>query len=56
MNPACCHFIEHLEKQGTDFSRLILAGYWPIKSEVDPRPLHRSNSITRWTFSLTRRP
>ncbi|WP_142416109.1 5-formyltetrahydrofolate cyclo-ligase [Bartonella massiliensis] len=36
---ACCHFIEHLEKQGTDFSRLILAGYWPIKSEIDPRPL-----------------
>ncbi|MBB4076243.1 5-formyltetrahydrofolate cyclo-ligase [Bartonella fuyuanensis] len=36
---ACCHFIEYLEKKGTDFSRLILAGYWPIKSEIDPRPL-----------------
>lgn len=36
---ACCHFIEYLEKKGTDFPRLILAGYWPIKSEIDPRPL-----------------
>ncbi|WP_375608207.1 MULTISPECIES: 5-formyltetrahydrofolate cyclo-ligase [unclassified Bartonella] len=36
---ACCHVIESLEKKGTDFSRLILAGYWPIKSEIDPRPL-----------------
>ncbi len=36
---ACCHFIEYLEKKGTDFSCLILAGYWPIKSEIDPRPL-----------------
>ncbi|WP_039758284.1 5-formyltetrahydrofolate cyclo-ligase [Bartonella queenslandensis] len=36
---ACWHFIETLEKKGTDFSRLILAGYWPIKSEIDPRPL-----------------
>ncbi|PIT68488.1 5-formyltetrahydrofolate cyclo-ligase [Bartonella tribocorum] len=36
---ACHHFIETLEKKGTDFSRLILAGYWPIKSEIDPRPL-----------------
>ncbi len=36
---ACCHFMEYLEKKGTDFSRLILAGYWPIRSEIDPRPL-----------------
>ncbi|PIT69145.1 5-formyltetrahydrofolate cyclo-ligase [Bartonella tribocorum] len=36
---ACCHFMEYLEKRGTDFSRLILAGTWPIKSEIDPRPL-----------------
>ncbi|WP_139412356.1 5-formyltetrahydrofolate cyclo-ligase [Bartonella mastomydis] len=36
---ACQHFLEVLEKKGTDFSRLILAGYWPIKSEIDPRPL-----------------
>ncbi|WP_375666374.1 5-formyltetrahydrofolate cyclo-ligase [Bartonella sp. TT121SHDZB] len=36
---ACCHVIEYLEQKGTDFSRLILAGYWPIKSEIDPRPL-----------------
>ncbi|WP_212112925.1 5-formyltetrahydrofolate cyclo-ligase [Bartonella queenslandensis] len=36
---ACCHFIEYLEKNETNFSRLILAGYWPIKSEIDPRAL-----------------
>ncbi|WP_345119176.1 5-formyltetrahydrofolate cyclo-ligase [Bartonella pachyuromydis] len=36
---ACTHLIRHLEEQGEDFSRLILAGYWPIKSEIDPRPL-----------------
>ncbi|UNF38502.1 5-formyltetrahydrofolate cyclo-ligase [Bartonella krasnovii] len=36
---ACRHFLEAFEKKGTDFSRLILAGYWPIKSEIDPRPL-----------------
>ncbi|EJF87835.1 5-formyltetrahydrofolate cyclo-ligase [Bartonella rattimassiliensis] len=41
---ACDHFIKYLEKTGTDFSRLILAGYWPIKSEIDPRPL--LNAIT----------
>ncbi|EJF76643.1 5-formyltetrahydrofolate cyclo-ligase [Bartonella birtlesii] len=36
---ACHHLIENLEAKGEDFSRLILAGYWPIKSEIDPRPL-----------------
>lgn len=36
---ACTHLLCHLEEQGEDFSRLILAGYWPIKSEIDPRPL-----------------
>ncbi|WP_175869311.1 5-formyltetrahydrofolate cyclo-ligase [Bartonella gabonensis] len=36
---ACRHFLEYLEKKSTDFSRLILAGYWPIKSEIDPRAL-----------------
>lgn len=36
---ACSHLIRNLEERGEDFSRLILAGYWPIKSEIDPRPL-----------------
>ncbi|WP_026088137.1 5-formyltetrahydrofolate cyclo-ligase [Bartonella rattaustraliani] len=36
---ACSHFLHNLEEKGEDFSRLILAGYWPIKSEIDPRPL-----------------
>ncbi|CAF26595.1 hypothetical protein BQ11340 [Bartonella quintana str. Toulouse] len=36
---ACSHFMHVLEQRGEDFSRIILAGYWPIKSEIDPRPL-----------------
>ncbi|WP_455480540.1 5-formyltetrahydrofolate cyclo-ligase [Bartonella sp. B12(2025)] len=36
---ACSHLIDSLEQKGEDFSRMILAGYWPIKSEIDPRPL-----------------
>ncbi|WP_317993783.1 5-formyltetrahydrofolate cyclo-ligase [Bartonella gliris] len=36
---ACCHLMHTLEQRGEDFSRMILAGYWPIKSESDPRPL-----------------
>ncbi|MBX4336476.1 5-formyltetrahydrofolate cyclo-ligase [Bartonella raoultii] len=36
---ACSHLIKKLEEQEEDFSHLILAGYWPIKSEIDPRPL-----------------
>ncbi|EJF88484.1 5-formyltetrahydrofolate cyclo-ligase [Bartonella vinsonii subsp. arupensis OK-94-513] len=36
---ACTHVIQHFEAKGEDFSRIVLAGYWPIKSEIDPRPL-----------------
>ncbi|WP_455465864.1 5-formyltetrahydrofolate cyclo-ligase [Bartonella sp. B39] len=36
---ACAHLMKSLEEKGEDFSRMILAGYWPIKSEIDPRPL-----------------
>ncbi|WP_429137173.1 5-formyltetrahydrofolate cyclo-ligase [Bartonella heixiaziensis] len=36
---ACSHLIQILEQRGEDFSRMILACYWPIKSESDPRPL-----------------
>ncbi|VEJ45963.1 5-formyltetrahydrofolate cyclo-ligase [Bartonella vinsonii] len=36
---ACSHAIQYFEAKGEDFSRMILAGYWPIKSEIDPRPL-----------------
>ncbi|CAF28205.1 5-formyltetrahydrofolate cyclo-ligase [Bartonella henselae] len=36
---ACSHLMHVLEQRGEDFSRMILAGYWPIKSEIDPRPL-----------------
>ncbi len=44
--------MEYLEKRGTDFSRLILAGTWPIKSEIDPRPLLEAIALRR-AFSLT---
>ncbi|WP_345117086.1 5-formyltetrahydrofolate cyclo-ligase [Bartonella jaculi] len=36
---ACCHLLQSLEQRGEDFSQMILACYWPIKSESDPRPL-----------------
>ncbi|WP_019221248.1 5-formyltetrahydrofolate cyclo-ligase [Bartonella senegalensis] len=36
---ACFHLIQVLEQRGLDFSCMVLAGYWPIKSEIDPRPL-----------------
>nr|WP_183229291.1 5-formyltetrahydrofolate cyclo-ligase [Bartonella callosciuri] len=36
---ACSHVVRNLKEKGEDFSRIILAGYWPIKSEIDPRPL-----------------
>ncbi|WP_336293969.1 5-formyltetrahydrofolate cyclo-ligase [Bartonella sp. CB169] len=36
---ACSHLIHSLKQNGENLSRLILAGYWPIKSEMDPRPL-----------------
>ncbi|WP_208441513.1 5-formyltetrahydrofolate cyclo-ligase [Bartonella raoultii] len=42
---ACTHLIRHLEEKGEDFSRLILAGYWPIKSEIDPRPLFHAIAL-----------
>ncbi|EJF80011.1 5-formyltetrahydrofolate cyclo-ligase [Candidatus Bartonella washoeensis Sb944nv] len=36
---ACSHLLHNLEQRREDFSRMMLAGYWPIKSEIDPRPL-----------------
>ncbi|WP_455479224.1 5-formyltetrahydrofolate cyclo-ligase [Bartonella sp. B23] len=36
---ACSHVMKNLEEKTKDFSSMILAGYWPIKSEIDPRPL-----------------
>ncbi|WP_332060231.1 5-formyltetrahydrofolate cyclo-ligase [Bartonella sp. CB74] len=36
---ACSHLIHYLEQRGEDFSQMILSGYLPIKSEIDPRPL-----------------
>ncbi|UNE53911.1 5-formyltetrahydrofolate cyclo-ligase [Bartonella machadoae] len=36
---ACSTLLASLEAKGIDFSRMIFAGYWPIKSEIDPRPL-----------------
>ncbi|WP_354189824.1 5-formyltetrahydrofolate cyclo-ligase [Bartonella silvatica] len=36
---SCSHLVHYLEERREDFSRLMLAGYWPIKSEIDPRPL-----------------
>ncbi|EJF78983.1 5-formyltetrahydrofolate cyclo-ligase [Bartonella sp. DB5-6] len=36
---ACSHLIKTLEEKEEDFSHMILASYWPIKSEIDPRPL-----------------
>ncbi|WP_455476307.1 5-formyltetrahydrofolate cyclo-ligase [Bartonella sp. B17] len=36
---ACSHVIDYLEKSGKDLSRIILSGYLPIKSEIDPQPL-----------------
>ncbi|WP_455481800.1 5-formyltetrahydrofolate cyclo-ligase [Bartonella sp. B35(2025)] len=36
---ACAHLIHYLERRGKGFSHMTLAGYWPIKSEIDPRPL-----------------
>ncbi|WP_074381588.1 5-formyltetrahydrofolate cyclo-ligase [Bartonella doshiae] len=36
---ACAHLMHVFEQRGEDFSRMVFAGYWPIKSEIDPRPL-----------------
>ncbi|WP_336276692.1 5-formyltetrahydrofolate cyclo-ligase [Bartonella sp. CB178] len=36
---ACSHVIDYLKRSGEDFSRITLSGYFPIKSEIDPRPL-----------------
>ncbi|WP_455477995.1 5-formyltetrahydrofolate cyclo-ligase [Bartonella sp. B10] len=41
---ACTHLLHYFEQIVEDFSCMILAGYWPIKSEIDPRPLF--NAIT----------
>ncbi len=49
---ACTHVLRHLEEQGQDFSRLILAGYWPIKSEIDPRPLLHAITLRGGYLSL----
>ncbi|GAA5100638.1 5-formyltetrahydrofolate cyclo-ligase [Bartonella acomydis] len=49
---ACAHLIANLETQGEDFSRLILAGYWPIKSEIDPRPLFHAIALRGGRLAL----
>ncbi|MCZ2203706.1 5-formyltetrahydrofolate cyclo-ligase [Bartonella sp. A05] len=36
---ACSHMIHYLERIVEDFSKTILSGYWPIRSEIDPRPV-----------------
>ncbi|AGF74971.1 5-formyltetrahydrofolate cyclo-ligase [Bartonella australis AUST/NH1] len=36
---ACAHIVHYLEQIVEDFSQTVLAGYWPILSEIDPRPL-----------------
>ncbi|MBA9082701.1 MULTISPECIES: 5-formyltetrahydrofolate cyclo-ligase [Bartonella] len=36
---ACSHIAHYLEQMTGDCSHTILAGYWPIHSEIDPRPL-----------------
>ncbi|AQX28423.1 MULTISPECIES: 5-formyltetrahydrofolate cyclo-ligase [unclassified Bartonella] len=36
---ACLHISEYLAQRVHNFSQIIFAGYWPIRSELDPRPL-----------------
>nr|CBI79853.1 conserved hypothetical protein [Bartonella sp. AR 15-3] len=36
---ACSHAVNYLDKKVSDFSGIIFGGYWPIRSEIDPRPL-----------------
>lgn len=36
---ACSHMIHYLERKVEDFSQTIISGYWPIRSEIDPRPV-----------------
>ncbi|WP_026501031.1 5-formyltetrahydrofolate cyclo-ligase [Bartonella clarridgeiae] len=36
---ACFHVSEYLAQKVSNFSQIIFAGYWPIRSEIDPRPL-----------------
>ncbi|AQX24632.1 hypothetical protein [Bartonella sp. 114] len=36
---ACSHAAEYLDKKVNNLSGIIFAGYWPIRSEIDPRPL-----------------
>ncbi|WP_019219556.1 5-formyltetrahydrofolate cyclo-ligase [Bartonella florencae] len=49
---ACQHFLKRLEAKGEDFSRLILAGYLPIKSEIDPRPLFKAITLRGGRLAL----
>ncbi|OPB34841.1 5-formyltetrahydrofolate cyclo-ligase [Bartonella taylorii] len=49
---ACSHLIKTLEEKGEDFSRMILAGYWPIKSESDPRPLFDAIALRGGSLAL----
>ncbi|EJF74217.1 5-formyltetrahydrofolate cyclo-ligase [Bartonella alsatica] len=49
---ACFHLIHSLEEKKEDFSRLILAGYWPIKSEIDPRPLFKAIALRGGRLAL----
>lgn len=48
----CSHLLKKLEEQEGDFSRLILAGYWPIKSEINPRPLFESVALRGGRLAL----
>ncbi|WP_208436271.1 5-formyltetrahydrofolate cyclo-ligase [Bartonella phoceensis] len=49
---ACFYLIRSLEEQREDFSRLILAGYWPIKTEMDPRPLFHAIALRGGRLAL----
>ncbi|MET3560605.1 5-formyltetrahydrofolate cyclo-ligase [Bartonella japonica] len=49
---ACSHLLRSLEEKWEDFSHLILAGYWPIKSEIDPRPLFKAIALRGGCLAL----
>ncbi|WP_442895292.1 5-formyltetrahydrofolate cyclo-ligase [Bartonella sp. CB175] len=36
---ACSHIIDYFKQREEDFSQIILSGYLPIRSELDPHPL-----------------
>lgn len=49
---ACSHLLRSLEEKWEDFSHLILGGYWPIKSEIDPRPLFNAIALRGGSLAL----